>query len=142
MSNIRGAAPEWGAALIPIAALAEITRAVTRDQSHTLFIAGFGAAGYATRRDLSALARYALWALVALIVFGIVLIFVNIPNGALIYAVLGLVIFAVLTMVDLERLRRTTDLDSAPLIAASIFTSPLSLKSLRLGSDWKLFEPG
>ena len=49
-----------------------------------LFIAGFGAAGYATRRDLSALARLLFWALVALIVFGIVLIFVQIPNGSLI----------------------------------------------------------
>ena len=41
------------------------------------FIAGFGAAGYATRRDLSAIARLCFWALVALIVFGIVLIFVR-----------------------------------------------------------------
>ncbi|MCO8269334.1 Bax inhibitor-1 family protein [Actinoplanes sp. TRM 88003] len=92
-----------------------------------LFIAGFGAAGYATRRDLSVLARYAFWALVALIGFGIVLIFVSIPNGALIYAVLGLVIFAVLTMVDFQRLRRNTDLNSAPLIAASIFLDILNV---------------
>src|SRR5689334_450573 len=48
-----------------------------------LFIAGFGAAGYATRRDLSGLARALLWALVGLIGFGIVLIFVQIPGGAL-----------------------------------------------------------
>src|SRR5262249_40624221 len=41
-----------------------------------LFIAGFGAAGYATRRDLTVIARVCFWALVALIVFGIVLIFV------------------------------------------------------------------
>src|SRR3954464_7416584 len=40
-----------------------------------LFIAGFGAAGYATRRDLSALARSLFWALAALIVFGIALVF-------------------------------------------------------------------
>ena len=33
-----------------------------------LFIAGFGAAGYGARRDLSAFARYFMWALVALIV--------------------------------------------------------------------------
>jgi FtsH-binding integral membrane protein len=39
-----------------------------------LFIAGFGAAGYATRRDLSALARILFWALIGLIVFGIVAI--------------------------------------------------------------------
>src|SRR5215213_12018756 len=56
-----------------------------------LFIAGFGAAGYATRRDLSALARILFWALIGLILFGIVAIFVAIPNGALVYAVLGLV---------------------------------------------------
>src|SRR6202451_3739148 len=33
-----------------------------------LFIAGFGAAGYATRRDLTAVARVCLWALLDLIV--------------------------------------------------------------------------
>ena len=92
-----------------------------------LFILGFGAAGYATRRDLSALARVAFWALVGLIVFGIVLIFVNIPNGALIYSILGLVIFAALTMIDFQRLRRSTDVDSAPLLAASIFLDILNV---------------
>jgi uncharacterized protein len=92
-----------------------------------LFIAGFGAAGYATRRDLSGLARLCFWALVALIVFGIVLIFVNIPHGSLIYSVLGLVIFAGLTMFDFQRLRRSSDLDSAPLLAASIFLDALNV---------------
>ena len=92
-----------------------------------LFIAGFGAAGYATRRDLSALARVSFWALIALIVFGIVLIFVHIPHGALIYSVLGLVVFAGLTMFDFQRLRRSTDLDSAPLLAASIFLDALNV---------------
>jgi FtsH-binding integral membrane protein len=92
-----------------------------------LFIAGFGAAGYATRRDLSAIARIGFWALVALIGFGIVLIFVNIPNGDLIYSILGLVIFAGLTMVDFQRVRRTTDVDSAPLLAASIFLDILNV---------------
>jgi modulator of FtsH protease len=92
-----------------------------------LFVAGFGAAGYATRRDLSALARVGFWALLALIVFGIVLIFVHIPGGALVYSVLGLVIFAGLTMFDFQRLRRSTGLDSAPLIAASIFLDALNV---------------
>ena len=49
-----------------------------------LFIVGFGAASYATRRDLSALARSFFWALLALIAFGIVLVFVQIPGGAFI----------------------------------------------------------
>ena len=92
-----------------------------------LFIAGFGAAGYATRRDLSALARVLFWALVALIVFGIVLIFVNIPGGALVYSVLGLVIFAGFTMFDFQRLRTSTDAASAPFLAASIFLDILNV---------------
>jgi FtsH-binding integral membrane protein len=47
-----------------------------------LFIAGFGAAGYATRRDLAAVARVSSWALLALIVFGIVAIFVTVPHSS------------------------------------------------------------
>jgi uncharacterized protein len=92
-----------------------------------LFIAGFGAAGYATRRDLSAIGRLCFWALLALIVFGIVLIFVRIPGGELIYSILGLVIFAGLTMFDFQRLRRSKDIDSAPLLAASIFLDALNV---------------
>jgi FtsH-binding integral membrane protein len=92
-----------------------------------LFIAGFGAAGYATRRDLSAIARVGFWALLALIVFGIVLIFVHIPGGALIYSVLGLVIFAAFTMVDFQRIRRSQDITAAPLLAASIFLDILNV---------------
>ena len=92
-----------------------------------LFIAGFGAAGYATRRDLSAIGRASFWALLALIVFGIVLIFVAIPGGALIYSVLGLAIFAGFTMFDFQRLRRSADINSAPLLAASIFLDILNV---------------
>ena len=92
-----------------------------------LFIAGTGAAGYATRRDLTAIARASFWALVALIVFGIVLIFVHIPGGALVYSVLGLVIFAGFTMFDFQRLRNNTDTASAPLLAASIFLDILNV---------------
>jgi FtsH-binding integral membrane protein len=86
-----------------------------------LFVAGFGAAGYAMRRDLSVLARFLFWALVGLIAFGIVQVFVQIPNGALIYAVVGLAIFAGLILFDFQRLRRTQDIRTAPLLAASIF---------------------
>jgi FtsH-binding integral membrane protein len=97
-----------------------------------LFIAGFGAAGYATRRDLSSLARVMFFALIALIVFGIVLIFVNIPGGQLIYAILGLVIFAGFTMYDFQRLRRASDIRQAPLLAASIFLDILNVFLLLL----------
>jgi modulator of FtsH protease len=92
-----------------------------------LFIAGFGAAGYATRRDLQPLARVLFWALLALIAFGIITIFVRIPNGQLIYAILGLVIFAGFTMIDFQRLRRVKDIRAAPLLAASIFLDILNV---------------
>ena len=92
-----------------------------------LFIAGFGTAGYATRRDLSGLARVCFWALLALIVFGIVTIFVRIPNGALIYSIAGLVIFAGFTAFDFQRLRRTQDIRAAPQLAASIFLDVLNV---------------
>ena len=92
-----------------------------------LFIAGFGAAGYATRRDLTAVARVCFWALLALIVTGIVLIFVHIPAANLVYSVLGLVIFAGFTMFDFQRLRTNTDITVAPLLAASIFLDVLNV---------------
>ena len=57
-----------------------------------LFIAGCGAIGYATRQDLSALGRLCFWALLALIIFA------------------GLIMF------DFQRLRLTSDADSAPLM--------------------------
>jgi modulator of FtsH protease len=97
-----------------------------------LFIAGFGAAGYATRRDLAPVARYFFWSLIGLIVFGIVAIFVQIPHGSLIYAILGLVIFAGLTAFDFQRLRRSKDIRTAPLLAASIFLDILNVFLLLL----------
>jgi modulator of FtsH protease len=92
-----------------------------------LFMAGLGAVGYGTRRDLSVLARLSFFALIGLVIFGIVLIFVNIPNGSLIYSILGLVIFAGLTVVDFQRLRTSSNIASAPLIAASIFLDALNV---------------
>jgi FtsH-binding integral membrane protein len=92
-----------------------------------LFIAGFGTAGYATRRDLSGLARVCFWALLVLIVFGIITIFVRIPHSALIYSIAGLVIFAGFTLFDFQRLRRTQDIRAAPLLAASIFLDVLNV---------------
>src|SRR5436305_6803613 len=85
------------------------------------FVAALGAFGYATRRDLSSWARFLFWALLALIVFGIITIFVAIPNGNIIYCVLGLVIFGGFTIFDFNRLRRTKDMRSAVPLAAGIF---------------------
>ena len=92
-----------------------------------LFVAAFGAFGYLTNRDLSAWRRISFIGLLVLLLAGIVLIFVHIPHASLIYAVLGLVIFAGLTAGDFQRLRRSQGLDSAPLIAASIFLDILNV---------------
>jgi FtsH-binding integral membrane protein len=90
------------------------------------FVAGLGAVGYATRRDLSSWYRVLFWALLALIVFGIVAIFVSIPNSNLIYSVAGLVIFGGYTVLDFNRLRRA-GAESAVPIAAGIFLDVLNV---------------
>jgi modulator of FtsH protease len=92
-----------------------------------LFIGALGSIGYATRRDLSGVARASFWALLALLLFGVVAIFVRIPHASLIYSVLGLVIFAGFTLFDFQRLRRSQDVASAPLLAASIFLDILNV---------------
>ena len=91
-----------------------------------LFVAGLGAAGYATRRDLSSWYRVLFWALLGLIVFGLVEIFVSIPNENLIWSVAGLVIFGGYTVLDFNRLRRSGQEDAVP-IAASIFLDVLNI---------------
>jgi FtsH-binding integral membrane protein len=88
--------------------------------STAAFVGGLGALGYATRRDLSVYARALFFALLALIVFGIVAIFVAIPHANIIYAVLGLVIFGGFSVIDFNRLRRASHELAVP-IAASIF---------------------
>jgi uncharacterized protein len=84
------------------------------------FVAALGSYGYATRRDLSSWVRGLFWALLGLIVFGIVALFASIPGSHIIYAVVGLVIFGGFTIVDFNRLRRASA-TGAVSIAASIF---------------------
>lgn len=84
------------------------------------FVAALGAYGYATRRDLSSWYRTLFWALIALIVFGLVALFVAIPGANLIWSIGGLIIFGGFTIFDFNRLRRTSMAGAVP-IAASIF---------------------
>lgn len=86
-----------------------------------LFIAAFGAWGYATRRDLAPYVRFFFWALIGLIVFGIVMIFIQIPAGYLIWSILGLAIFAFWTAFDFQRLRKSSTGNVAVPIALGIF---------------------
>ena len=90
------------------------------------FVAALGAAGYATRRDLSAWYRVLFWALLGLILFGLVAIFVSIPAENIIWSVAGLVIFGGYTVLDFNRLRRSGQEEAVP-IAASIFLDVLNI---------------
>lgn len=92
-----------------------------------LFVAAFGTFGYLTKRDLSVVRRVSFIALLVLLLAGLVLVFVHIPHASLIWAILGLVIFAGLTAADFQRLRRSRGLESAPLLAASIFLDVLNV---------------
>jgi modulator of FtsH protease len=91
-----------------------------------VFVAILGTAGYVTRRDLSSWSRVLFVALLALLVFGLVAIFVSIPNENLIWSVAGLVIFGGYTILDFNRLRRA-GVESAVPIAASIFLDVLNI---------------
>jgi modulator of FtsH protease len=92
-----------------------------------LFVGAMGSFGYLTNKDLSGIRRASFIGLLVLLLAGVVLIFVRIPHASLIWAVLGLVVFAGLTAADFQRLRRSQNLDSAPLIAASIFLDILNV---------------
>ena len=91
-----------------------------------VFVAALGAAGYLTRRDLSSWARFLFLALLGLLVFGVVAIFVSIPHANVIWSIGGLVIFGAYTVFDFNRLRRA-GVESAVPIAASIFVDVLNV---------------
>jgi FtsH-binding integral membrane protein len=91
-----------------------------------LFVGALGSAGYAIRRDLSFLYRLLFWLLLALLGAGILLIFVNIPGAYTVWAVLGLVVFGLYTVVDFNRLRRAGKNEAIPL-AAGIFLDVLNI---------------
>ena len=91
-----------------------------------LSVAALGSAGYAIRRDLSFLYRILFWLLLALLVAGVVLIFVRIDALYLGWSIAGLVIFGAYTVVDFNRLRRAGTEEAIPL-AAGIFLDVLNL---------------
>jgi FtsH-binding integral membrane protein len=84
------------------------------------FVGVLGTAGYVTRRDLSSWRRGLFIALLALIAFGLIAMFVAIPHANVIYCVAGLGIFGAFTVFDFNRLKRTSQFGAVPM-AASIF---------------------
>jgi modulator of FtsH protease len=91
-----------------------------------LFVGVLGAGGYATRRDLSFLYRFAFFALLGLLAVGIVLIFVRIPAAYTLYSIFGLAIFGLYVVIDFNRLRHGGQDEAIPL-AAGIFLDVLNI---------------
>lgn len=91
-----------------------------------LFVAALGSIGYMIRRDLSAGYRFLFVALLGLIVFGFVSLFVSMPGGNVVYSVLGLGIFGGYTLLDFNRMRRAGMEEVVPL-AAGIFLDVLNI---------------
>lgn len=91
-----------------------------------LFVAALGSVGYAIQADLSAGYRVLFFLLLGLIVFGLVTLFVSMPAGNVIYAVLGLGIFGAYTLLDFNRMRRAGS-DDAVYLAAGIFLDVLNI---------------
>jgi FtsH-binding integral membrane protein len=92
-----------------------------------LTVGALGSYGYATKRDLSSWGRVLFFALLGLILLGVVAIFVRIPAANWVYTIGGIVIFGGYTIFDFNRLRRT-DIEGAAIpIAAGIFLDILNL---------------
>lgn len=91
-----------------------------------LFVGALGTIGYMTNSDLSGGYRLLFFLLLALIVYGFVSLFVSMPAGNVIYAVLGLGIFGGYVVLDFNRLRNTGT-DGAVSIAAGIFLDILNV---------------
>ena len=91
-----------------------------------LFVGVLGAGGYMTRKDLSFLYRFAFFALIGLLIAGIVLIFVQIPGAYTLYSFFGLAVFGLYVVIDFNRLRRAGGQEAIPL-AAGIFLDVLNI---------------
>jgi len=91
-----------------------------------LFVGVLGSGGYAVRRDLSFLYRFAFFGLLALLLAGIVLIFVHISAAYTIWSLFGLAVFGLYTVADFNRLRHAGTDQAIPL-AAGIFLDVLNI---------------
>ncbi|MGA2014059.1 MAG: Bax inhibitor-1 family protein [Solirubrobacteraceae bacterium] len=79
------------------------------------------AAGYATRRDLSLWGRTLFWALLLVMAFGLVALFVSNPHVNLIWSIAGPAIFGGFTIFDFNRLRRSGNESAVPIRRQHLF---------------------
>jgi len=91
-----------------------------------LFVAALGSAGYLIRSDLSGGYRALFLLLLGLIAYGFVSLFVSMPGGNVIYALLGIAIFGGYTVLDFNRMRRA-GIDETVSLAVGIFVDILNV---------------
>ena len=91
-----------------------------------LFIGVLGTTGYAIRRDLSYLYRFMFFALLALLIAGLVLTLVSAGRSNVVYCIAGLAVFGGYTVLDFNRLRHAGANEVVPL-AAGIFLDILNV---------------
>ncbi len=91
-----------------------------------LFVAALGSTGYAIRSDLSGGYRVLFFLLLALIVYGFVSLFISMPAGNVVYALVGLGVFGGYTVLDFNRMRRA-GMDETVSIACGIFLDILNV---------------
>jgi FtsH-binding integral membrane protein len=91
-----------------------------------LFVAAFGAIGYATRRDLSRIGRGACVLLAAALLTALASVLISTPHGHSAYSIVWIAAFGGFTAVDFNLMRRAGVQDAVPL-AAGVFLDLLNI---------------
>jgi modulator of FtsH protease len=91
-----------------------------------LFTAACGVAAYLTRRDLTPLARVVISEVLVVLLCGIALVSEHMPRGILLNSGIAIAVYAVVVIFGFLLCRRLRNVESARLLAASIFAGPVS----------------
>jgi modulator of FtsH protease len=115
-----------GPALVRYASLPNGSTVIAEAGATTTILVGvLGSYGYATRRDLAPWGRTLFFCLLGLLLFGLVGMFVAIPNGHLIYTLFGTGLFSTYVIFDFNRVQHRRG--SATSLACAIFLDIVNL---------------
>src|ERR1700677_1882265 len=106
-----------------------------------MLTAACGVAAYLTRPDLTPLARVVISEVLAIPLCGIVLVYEHMPSGTLVNSGIAFAVYAVVVIIGFLLLRRLRDVESASLLAASIFAGPVSAFYFLLRSPYDRAVP-
>jgi FtsH-binding integral membrane protein len=93
-----------------------------------LLVAGLGTYVWMTSRDFGGLGRTLFWALIGLIVVGLITVFVHMgPAGHLLYALIGAAIFVGFTLYDFSNIKLRYGPDDYVIATVSLYLDFLNL---------------